>query len=79
MTSISRGNLFMVELPDAGPHPGIVVTRQEAIHIRSSVTVVLVTSRIRGHPAEVPLDVEHGLSRPSVANRDGIPTVSRAA
>lgn len=77
MNAISRGDLFMTDLPGAGFHPSVVVTRQEAIHVRSSVTVVLVTSTVRGHPAEVPLDVEHGLSHSSVANCDEIYTVSK--
>lgn len=77
MGSIDRGVVFDAELPGAGRHPVVVVTRQEAIPALSSVTVVLVTSTIRGHRAEVPLGEPHGLDHDCVANCDNVFTISK--
>jgi mRNA-degrading endonuclease toxin of MazEF toxin-antitoxin module len=38
----------------------------------------LVTTTVRDHAAEVPLDESHGLDHPSVANCDEIYTISKA-
>lgn len=78
MTSlIDRGDVFDADIAQAGPHPVVVVSRQSAIPVRSNVTVVLVTSVVRGHRAEVPLGPEHGLEHESVANCDEIYTVRK--
>lgn len=77
--AIDRGDVFDVDLPVIGPHPVVVVTRQEAIPVRTNVTVVLVTSTVIGHPAEVPLNSEVGLDHPSVANCDELYTVPKRA
>ena len=78
MTSlIDRGDVFDADVAEAGPHPVVVVSRQSAIPVRSNVTVVLVTSVVRGHRAEVPLGPAHGLERESVANCDEIHTVRK--
>lgn len=79
MTSlIDRGDVFDADLAEAGRHPVVVVSRQTAIAVRSNVTVVLVTSVVRGHRAEVSLGTEHGLERESVANCDEIHTLRKA-
>lgn len=77
MNAIDQRDVFMADLGDVGPHPVVVATRQEAIPVLSSVIVVLVTSTVRGHRAEVPLDEHHGLDHPSVANCDALFTVSK--
>lgn len=41
------------------------------------VTVVVVTSTIRGHPAEVPLGPDQGLHHECVANCDDILTIGK--
>lgn len=79
MTAVVRGDLYWADLPDTGRHPVVVVTRQVAIDVRSTVTVVLVTSISRGHVAEVPLGVDHGLDHASVANCDEIYTIPQAS
>ncbi len=78
MNAFARGDVFWADLPEGRAHPVLIVTRQAAIPIRSSVTVVLVTSTSRGHPAEVSLDVEDGFAHPSVANCDEIYTISKS-
>lgn len=74
---IARGDVFDADLPAAGPHPVVVVTREEAIPILSSVTVVLVTSTIRGHVSEVRVGVENGLDHESGVNCDNVFTLSK--
>jgi mRNA interferase MazF len=56
---IHRGDVYDADFPIAGTHPAVVVTREQAIPVLSAVTVALVTSTVRGHPAEVPLDGTH--------------------
>jgi mRNA-degrading endonuclease toxin of MazEF toxin-antitoxin module len=65
MTSVVRGDVYWADLPGVDRHPVVVVTRQVAIAVRSTVTVVLVTSVTRGHVAEVPLGGEQGLNHAS--------------
>jgi len=75
---IHRGDVYDAEFPLAGPHPAVVVTREEAIPVLSSVAVVLITSTVRGHPAEVPLEGSHlDLRDPSVINCDDLATLPR--
>lgn len=78
MALIDRGDVFDAALP-VGPHPVVVVSRQEAIPYRTTVNVVLVTTTVRRHVAEVALDQTHGLAHPSVANADEIYTVPKAS
>lgn len=77
MNGVGRGDVFEAELPDLGVRPVVVVTRQEAIPVLTRVTVVVVTSTIRGHPAEVPLGPEQGLAQECVANCDDILTIGK--
>ena len=76
---IHRGDVYDVDFPLAGPHPAIVVTRDQAIPVLGSVTVVLVTTTVRGHPAEVALGPSGELDlADSVANCDDIATLPKA-
>jgi len=75
---IDRGDVFDADLADAGRHPVVLVSRQTAIPVRTNVTVVLVTSVARHHPAEVELGPEHGLDHECVANCDEIHTLTKA-
>lgn len=76
---INRGDLWLVDFPDVGPHPGVVVSRQESIPVRTNVTIVLVTSQVRNGPAEVALDEAVGLRHPSAANCDELYTVPKTS
>lgn len=78
MTLVDRGDVFDADLPGLGPRPIVVVTRQAAIPVLSNVTAVLVTSTIRGHPAEVQLGPENGLDYESVANCDNAITLPKS-
>jgi mRNA-degrading endonuclease toxin of MazEF toxin-antitoxin module len=54
------------------------LSRDQAYQVRGAVTVVPVTRTIRGIPVEVPLGPADGIPKPSVANADGIITISKA-
>jgi mRNA interferase MazF len=73
---IDRGSVWDADL---GPvvRPVIVVTRQTAIPVLSRVTAVVVTSTLRGHPAEVELSSGHGVDEPSAANCDWLVTLDK--
>ena len=58
--------------------PAIVLTRQVARPFLNHVTVAPITSRIRGIASEVVVGPHNGIDHESVANLDGITTVSIA-
>lgn len=78
MSLVDRGDIFDADLPDSGVRPVLVVTRQVAIPVLSSITVAPITSTIRGIASEVPLNSEHGLEHPSVASYDNLITIEKA-
>ncbi len=73
-----RGEIWWANLPPpAGRRPVLLLSRDEAYAVREYVTVALVTTRVRGLKAEVPLGSEDGLDRASVANLDNINTIPK--
>ena len=73
-----RGELWWADLPQPiGHRPVVLVSREDAYTTRSIYLVGVVTTRIRGVPAEVLLGPADGLPRPSVVNLDTITTVPR--
>lgn len=77
MSLVDRGDIFDADLPRLGVRPVVVVTRQVAIPVLSSVTVAPITSTIRGIASELPLNSEHGLEHPCVANCDNLLTIAK--
>ncbi len=76
-TLISRGEVWDADIPGVGRHPVVVVTRDAAIPVMSSVVGVLVTSSFHGHVAEVELGSREGLDRISAANCDNVFTLPK--
>jgi mRNA interferase MazF len=75
-----RGDLYLASLPQpVGRRPVLLVTRSNAIAVRSAVTVAPVTRTIRGIASEVPLDAAHGLRTASVASCDSLQTIPKSA
>lgn len=68
--------MFSFPKPDK-KRPVLVLTRQDMIGRLETVTVVPITSTIRGVPSEVILGPEAGLKRPSAANLHHVATVPR--
>jgi mRNA-degrading endonuclease toxin of MazEF toxin-antitoxin module len=68
---IARGEVWDADL---GPvvRPVVIATREAAIPVLARLSCVVVTSTVRGHPAEVELTRSHGVREPSVANCDWV-------
>ncbi|OLB04610.1 MAG: hypothetical protein AUH06_11625 [Gemmatimonadetes bacterium 13_2_20CM_69_27] len=73
-----RGEVWWAQLPPpVGRRPVVLVSRDEAYAIRELVTVVPITTQVRGIPVEVPLGRDEGLPRRSVANTDTLTTIPK--
>jgi mRNA interferase MazF len=73
---IARGDVWDADL-GAVVRPVVIATRETAIPVLSRLSCVVVTSTVRGHPAEVELTRAHGAREPSVANCDWIVSVAK--
>ena len=74
---IQRGDIWDADIPGVGIHPVVVVTRDTAIPVLSSLLCVLITSSFHGHVAEVSVGQSQGLDHDSAANCDNILTLPR--
>jgi len=74
---ISRGDVWDAAIPGVGTHPVVVVTRDTAVPLLSSVVCVLVTSSFHGHVAEVGLGGDEGLDHECAANCDNVFTLPK--
>jgi mRNA interferase MazF len=57
----------------------ILLSRDEAYEVRQLVTVVPVTTRVRGIPVEVPLAPRDGMPRECVVKLDTVTTIPKDA
>lgn len=74
-----RGEIWWAELPPPiGKRPVLLLSRDAAYSVRTSVTVSIVTRTIRAIPVEVPLGPEDGMPAHCVANLDDILTIPKA-
>ena len=62
----------------AGRRPVLLLSRNSAYKVRTSVTVALITRTIRGIPVEVPLGRDDGMPENCVVNLDNILTIPRS-
>jgi mRNA interferase MazF len=73
-----RGEVWWAKLPaPAGRRPVVLVSRDAAYAVRTSVTIAEVATVIRGIPAEVNLGKRDGLPRKCVVNADNLVTVPK--
>ena len=73
-----KGEVWWADLPKpSGRRPVLVLTRDEAVNVRDSVTVSELTTQIRHIATEVLLKKEDGLPRESVVNLDVINTIPK--
>jgi len=73
---VRRGELWWARLPrPTGNRPVILLSREEAYSVRTRVTVVPLTTHVRGIPSEVRLGPSDGLPRAGAANADEIVTI----
>ena len=76
---MQRGEVWWAELPPpAGRRPVLLLSRDRAYRVRSSVTVAVVTRTIRDIPVEVPLGLDDGMPATCVVNVDNILTVPKS-
>ncbi len=74
-----RGEVWWAELPPpVGRRPVVLLSRDAAYRVRTSITVGLVTRIARNIPTEVPLGREDGMPERCVVNLDEILTIPKA-
>jgi mRNA interferase MazF len=76
---VNRGDVcwYTFKAPDK-KRPVLVLTRNSAIAVLSSVTIAPITSTIRSIPTEVILTKDDGLPNTCAANFDNLQTVSKS-
>jgi mRNA interferase MazF len=75
---VSRGEVWWVELPDAGRRPACVVTRDAAIPVLTTVLVAPATRTVRGMPTEVALGRDDGMPTDCALSLDSVTAVPKA-
>lgn len=76
---IVRGDIrfYQFAQPDK-KRPVLIITRDSSIHVLANVTVVPITSTIRGVPSEVLLSEEDGMKNPCAVNLHNAFTVPQS-
>jgi mRNA interferase MazF len=73
---MQRGEVWWAGLPSPiGRRPVLLLSRDSAYRIRTSVTVAVITRTIRNIPVEVPLGQEDGMPAQCAVNLDNILTI----
>jgi mRNA interferase MazF len=75
---IARGDVCIADIPGVGRHPVVVVTRDTALPVLTSVVCVLVTTKVRRHVAEVEVGQDEGLEEEGAANCDNLFTLPKS-
>jgi mRNA interferase MazF len=76
---VKQGEIWWANLPEPiKRRPVLLLSRNEAYKIRSSITVAIITTTIRNIPVEVPLGRKERLPKACVANLDTIITIEKA-
>ena len=74
-----RGEIWWAELPlPIGRRPALLLSRDSAYKVRTSVTVAMVTRTIRGIAVEVLLGPEDGMPAECAVNVDNILTIPKS-
>jgi mRNA interferase MazF len=74
-----RGEIWWARMPvPSGRRPVVLVSRNVAYVVRSKVTVVEVTTRMRGIETELRLGTREGLPRACCANADNLITIDKS-
>ena len=73
-----RGEVWWAQLSGpAARRPVVLLTRNAAYRVRTSITAAPLTTTIRDIPVEVRLGPQQGLPRECVANLDEVQTISK--
>jgi mRNA interferase MazF len=76
---IYRGQVWWVEVPEAGRRPALVLTRTAAIPVLNRVVVAPATRTIRNIPTEVQLDPGDGMPEVCALSFDNVTVVAKRA
>lgn len=69
-----RGDIWLAQVGKKR-RPVLVLTRDEVLDVRALVTVVEVTTSMRGLAVEIPIGDDVGLDQESAVNCDGLHTI----
>ncbi|MGB2800228.1 MAG: type II toxin-antitoxin system PemK/MazF family toxin [Dehalococcoidia bacterium] len=73
-----RGEAWWANLPPPiDRRPVLLLSRESAYQVRTSITVAVITRTIRDIPVEVPLGLEDGMPTQCVVNLDDILTIPK--
>ena len=76
---MQRGEIWWADLPaPVGRRPVLLLSRNAAYRVRTSITVAIITRTIRSIPVEVGLDQSDGMPGQCVVNLDDILTVPKS-
>ncbi len=75
---VNRGEVWWVEAPSEKRRPYLVITRQGAIPVLTTLIAVPATRRVRKIPTEVALDESDGMPEPCALSFDNIATIPKA-
>jgi mRNA interferase MazF len=73
-----RGEVWWLEVPDAGRRPALVLTRSAAIPHLNRLLVVPATRTLRHIPTTVLLDAEDGMPAPCALTLDSVTLVPKS-
>ena len=74
-----RGEVWWADQPTPiGKRPVVLLSRDEAYHVRNAVTVAQITTTVRNIPVEVVLDKKDGLPQLCAVNVDTITTIRKS-
>lgn len=79
MTEPRRGEVWWVQVPEAGRRPALVLTRSAAIPVLNRLVVVPATRTIRRIPTEVLLDEDDGMPAACALALDNVTLVRKSA
>lgn len=78
MNEPRRGEVWWLEVPDAGRRPALVLTRSAAIPLLNRLLVVPATRTVRHIPTTVLLGPEDGMPAPCALTLDGVTLVPKS-
>ncbi len=75
---MQRGEIWWANLLEPiGRRPVLILSRNEAIRLRTQVTIAELTTTTHHIPVEVPLDPKDGVPRRCVVNLDTLMTIPK--